>query len=256
MAVLHILGVILKILGIAVLSVIGLVILLILLVSLVRVGIDAEYIGGSLKASAKVCGKLIEVYPNSPLFEKLKNRHKKEKPKEEAPQPAETRPKEEKPKKRLKLNLSRDELLALAKKALHGVGHILTIRVDRFMLHYTAAGDDPYDTALIYGYVNGALSSLAPLCRKKFKVRDADVRTDVDFTADSMNIDFAIAVTMRIGQIFEGLFIIAFGALGIIIKNKRRLAREKRTGAADTNGEEIKQIEENTQAEERMNENG
>ena len=87
-------------------------------------------------------------------------------------------------------------------------------------------------------------------------MRDADVRTDVDFTADSMNIDFAIAVTMRIGQIFEGLFIIAFGALGIIIKNKRRLAREKRAGAADTNGEEIKQIEENTQAEERMNENG
>mgnify|MGYP000256298288 FL=1 len=75
MAVLHILGVILKILGIAVLSVIGLVILLILLVSLVRVGIDAEYIGGNLKASAKVCGKLIEVYPNSPLLEKLKNRH-------------------------------------------------------------------------------------------------------------------------------------------------------------------------------------
>ena len=136
------------------------------------------------------------------------------------------------------------------------MGHILTIRVDRFMLHYTAAGDDPYDTALIYGYVNGALSSLAPLCRKKFKVRDADVRTDVDFTADSMSVDFVIAVTMRIGQIFEGLFIIAFGALGIIIKNKRRLAREKRTGATDTNGEEIKQIEENRQAEERMNENG
>ena len=256
MAVLHILGVILKILGIAVLSVIGLVILLILLVSLVRVGIDAEYIGGNLKASAKVCGKLIEVYPNSPLLEKLKNRHKKEKPKEEAPPPAETQPKEKKPKKRLNLNFSRDELLALAKKVLHGVGHILTIRVDRFMLHYTAAGDDPYDTALIYGYVNGALSSLAPLCRKKFKVRDADVRTDVDFTADSMSVDFVIAVTMRIGQIFEGLFIIAFGALGIIIKNKRRLAREERTGGTDTNGEEIKQIEENTQAEERMNENG
>ena len=246
MAVLHILGVILKILGIAVLSVIGLVILLILLVSLVRVGIDAEYIGGNL----------IEVYPNSPLLEKLKNRHKKEKPKEEAPPPAETQPKEEKPKKRLNLNFSRDEMLALAKKALHGVGHILTIRVDRFMLHYTAAGDDPYDTALIYGYVNGALSSLAPLCRKKFKVRDADVRTDVDFTADSMSVDFVIAVTMRIGQIFEGLFIIAFGALGIIIKNKRRLAREERAGGTDTNGEEIKQIEENRQAEERMNKNG
>lgn len=256
MAVLHILGVILKILGIAVLSVIGLVILLILLVSLVRVGIDAEYIGGNLKASAKVCGKLIEVYPNSPLLEKLKNRHKKEKPKEEAPPPAETQPKEKKPKKRLNLNFSRDELLTLAKKALHGVGHILTIRVDRFMLHYTAAGDDPYDTALIYGYVNGALSSLAPLCREKFKVRNADVRTDVDFTADSMSVDFVIAVTMRIGQIFEGLFIIAFGALGIIIKNKRRLAREERAGGTDTIGEEIKQIEENRQAEERMNKNG
>ena len=53
MAVLHILGVILKILGIAVLSVIGLVILLILLVSLVRVGIDAEYIGGKPQGVGK-----------------------------------------------------------------------------------------------------------------------------------------------------------------------------------------------------------
>lgn len=265
MAVLHILGVILKILGITVLSVLGLIILVLLLISLVRVGIDAEYIGGSAKVSAKVCGRLIELYPDGPIVEKLKNRHKKEKPKE-TPPPADKPPAEEKPKKRLKLKLdfTRDEIMALVKKVLHGVGRILTIRVDRFLLHFTAAGDDPYNTALIYGYVNGALSSLAPLCRKKFRVQESDVRTDVDFTADSMSIDAGIAVTMRIGQLFEGLFIIAFGALGILIKNKLRLAKEKRAAkglSADGENEENKETnidktEENIQAEERMDKNG
>lgn len=255
MVVLHILGVILKILGIALLSVLGLVILLLLLISLVRVGIDAEYMGGRLKASAKVCGKLIELYPNGSLMEKLKNRHKKEKPQEPKPE-GEKPPAEEKPKKRLKFEFSRDELLALAKKALHGVGHILTIRVDRFLLHFTAAGDDPYNTAMLYGYVNGALSSLAPLCGKRFCVRVADVQTDVDFTADNISLDFGIAVTLRIGQIFEGLFIIAFGALGILIKNKRRLKKERRAAQNGACCEEIKEIEENIQAEERMDNNG
>ena len=260
MAVLHILGVILKILGITVLSVLGLIILVLLLISLVRVGIDAEYIGGSFKASAKVCGKLIELYPGGTLIEKLKNRQKKEKPKE-AP-PAEPKPAEqEQPKKKRKLNFSfsRDEILALVKKVLHGVGRILTIRVDRFLLHFTAAGDDPYNTALIYGYVNGALSSLAPLCKKKFRVRNADVATDVDFTADKMTIDFAVALTMCIGQIFEGVFIIAFGALGILIKNKRRISKENKAAkAAHKSGAEDKteNTEENIQAEERTDKNG
>ncbi|MEI3063160.1 MAG: hypothetical protein V8S72_09645 [Oscillospiraceae bacterium] len=87
-------------------------------------------------------------------------------------------------------------------------------------------------------------------------MRDADVRTDVDFTAP-MSVDFVIAVTMTHWPRYsQGLFIIAFGALGIILKNKRRLAREERAGGTDTNGEEIKQIEENRQAEERMNKNG
>lgn len=256
LAVLHIIGVILKILGITVLSVLGLVILLLLLVSLVRVGIDAEYIGGKLRASVSICGKLIEVYPNGSIMDKLKNRHKKEKPKEA--QPADNKQQEEtkQKKRRLNFNFTRDEILALVKKVLHGVGHILTIRVDRFLLHFTAAGDDPYNTAMLYGYVNGVCSSLAPLCSKKFRVREADVRTDVDFTADSISLDAGIAVTMRIGQIFEGLFIIAFGALGILIKNKRRLRKEPRVSQSDSSCEEIKNIEENIQAEERKDNNG
>ena len=69
---------------------------------------------------------------------------------------------------------------------------------------------------------------------------------------------------MRIGQLFEGLFIIAFGALGILIKNKLRLAKEKRAAkglSADGENEENKETnidktEENIQAEERMDKNG
>ena len=189
--------------------------------------------------------------PDAPPKEKKPKRIKKKKPKE----PAEGEPA---PKKKLKLDFTFDEIMALLKKLFKGLGTILTIHVDRFMLHYVAAGDDPYDTAVTYNYVNAALSTLAPICAKKYRCRDTDVWTDIDFTREQMQLDVGIAVTIRLGQILHGVNIILFGALGILIKNKMRLfserlrAKKEKTVDDDTVIEIEETKEENIQEEERI----
>ena len=99
-------------------------------------------------------------------------------------------------------------------------------KVDRFVLHYIATGDDPYDTAMTYGYVNAALSSLAPLCKKRFRVKDCSVWTDVDFTADKTFLEGGLALTINLWRIFGVVNSILFGALKILIRSKRRQKKE------------------------------
>ena len=133
------------------------------------------------------------------------------------------------------------------------MGKLFRIRVDRFMLHYTAAGSDPYDTAVTFGYLNAALSALAPICAKKYKSTDADVRTEIDFMKDKTEIDFGIALSFRLCHIFGAVNTILFGALGLLIKNKLRLLFEKIKAKKEKNtaDDDPEQMKENIQQEER-----
>ena len=159
-----------------------------------------------------------------------------------------------------------DEILALVKAVLRGFGKFGKLTVDRFMLHYVAAGKDPYATAMTYNYVNAALSSLAPICAERFIVKDCDVWTNIDFTEEKTRIDFGLCVVIRIGQVFRMAFAILFGALWILIKNKFRLLKDKRKNRGSGNEaspegqpEEANtenESEENIQEEERMDSNG
>ena len=248
------------------LIILGVIVAIIVAIMLVPVGADVAYEGGELRLSAKVCGMLLQLIPKPPADEtkpkkekKPKKTKKKKKQPEEQPQTG-----EEKPKKKLNLDFSMDEIMGLVKSVLRGLGRFgRKLSVDRFLLHYTAAGKDPYTTAMTFGYVNGALTTLAPICRRTFDTKDVDVWTDVDFTTEKMKVDFGVALTIRIGQIFGVLFTILFGALGILIKHKFRKFKEKRANkkagipengeAAADNREEISK---NIQPEERTDSNG
>ena len=248
------------------LIILGVIVAIIIAIMLVPVGADVAYEGGELRLSAKVCGMLLQLIPKPPADEtkpkkekKPKKTKKKKKQPEEQPQTG-----EEKPKKKLNLDFSMDEIMGLVKSVLRGLGRFgRKLSVDRFLLHYTAAGKDPYTTAMTFGYVNGALTTLAPICRRTFDTKDVDVWTDVDFTTEKMKVDFGIALTIRIGQILGVVFTILFGALGILIKHKFRKFKEKRANkkagipengeAAADNREEISK---NIQPEERTDSNG
>lgn len=205
------------------LIILGIIIAIIALIMLVPVGADVGYEDGEFHLSAKICGMLLQLLPKKPQDESKPKKEKKPKKKKEKPAKPKKPPKE----KKRRLDFNRDELLELVKAVLKGVGKFGKVTVDRFCLHYTAGGDDPYSTAITYNYVNAALSSLAPLCREKFIVKESDVQTEVDFAAEKTKIDFGLCIVIRIGQIFRMAFAVLFGALRILIKNKFRLMTEK-----------------------------
>jgi len=241
------------------LIIIGVIVAIIAAIMLIPVGADISYEDGQFALSAKVCGILLQLFPKAPVDESKPKKEKKPK------KPKKKKPAKEgegaAPKKKKKLNFSKDEILSLVKKVLNKFGRFgKKFNVDRFLLHYVAAGKDPYDTAVNFAYVNAALSSLAPLCSQRFNVKDCDVWTDIDFTIEKKKIDFGLAFTIRIGAFFALAFGIVFSALGILIRNKTRLLLEKirtkkdKTVAAAENKTEL--IEENIKPDERNENHG
>ena len=195
MAFLHILGIILKVLGFTVLGVLGLALLILLFLLLIPIGADFEYIGGEYKLSAKACGILIQLLPKKAL------------------------------------DLTKEEIFELIKKVLGSLKKFGQLTVDRFLLHYTAAGKDPADTAKTLAYVNASLCALEPICSRQFRVKDYDVWTDCDFTTDRMKLDLALCITLRLWQFGRVGVSAGFGALGILLRHKRRKRKEKKLAA-------------------------
>ena len=233
-------------------SILALLALLLLILLFVPVGVHVKYAEAGFCLSAKIS-----------RFEfKLLPRENKEKPDTLKPtEKKEAKPEKEKPVKEKKsFPFNFEELLALAKKAIRSLGKFGKLTVHKFMLHYIAAGDDPYKTAVSYNYVNAALSSLAPVCVQCFRVKDdVDVWTNVDFTREKMLIEAEASVTLRLIQLLHVALVFAFSALGIFIKNRLRLRREKRDKikankslTAANNTEE----KTNINTEERMDSNG
>ena len=229
------------------LIIIGILVAIIALIMIIPIGADIGYEDGELRVSAKAAGILLQLIPKPPKDETKPKKEKK--------------PKEKKP-----LNFSKEEIFSLVKKVLNKFGRFgRKFRVERFLLHYVAGGKDPYDVASTFGYVNAALSSLAPFCAKRFDVKDCSVRTDVDFSLEKTKIDFGICVTLRIGAIFALAFGVVFAALGILIKNKFRLFKEKlrnRGKKAEQTPADVQpdttteNTENNIQAQERKDKNG
>ena len=246
------------------LIVLGVIVLIIVGIMLIPVGVDYGYEDGELHVAAKVCGIKLQLFPKAPQDESKPKKEKKPKRLKKKKLKAQGEGDEAQPKKKKsKLSFSKDELLGLLTRVLGGFGKFgRKFKVDRFYLRYIAAGTDPYATAVNYAYVNAALAGLAPICAKRFKVKECQVSTDVDFIGEKMTIDLGMAISIRIGQILGTVFSILFGALEILIKNKLRLSRENRKNRkngpaqAETPEQITDKIEENIQAEERMEANG
>ena len=216
MAFLHILGIILKVLGFTVLGVLGLVLLLLLFLLLIPIGADFEYIGGEYKLSAKACGILIQLLPKKEKKEG-KPKEKKERKKKEKKPKKEKEGEEEKPKEKKALDLTKEEIFELIKIVLGSLKKFGQLTVDRFLLHYTAAGKDPADTAKTLAYVNASLCALEPICSQQFRVKDYDVWTDCDFTTDRMKLDVALCITLRLWH-----------AAALAVRTRRRLGGLRR----------------------------
>ncbi len=210
---------------------VGLVLAVLAAVLFVPVGADVSYIDGKFGLAARVDGFALQLLPKKERDPNKKPKEKAEKKKPEEPG-TEKKPAAEK-KSRLNLQLTKEELLELAVRSIRGLGKFGKIRVRRFMLHYTAAGDDPYNTAMIYGYVNSALCTLAPLCAKAFRVTGkTDVRTDVDFMAEKMSVDVLLSVTICLAQALRAGLAIGIAAVGVLLRSRKRRKMERAAAAS------------------------
>ena len=235
---------------------VGLLALIIAFILFVPIGADVAYLNGEFRLAARINGFAIQLIPR-----KAKEQKPEEKPKEEKPPEEPKEEKEEKPKR--DFNFTRDELLEIAKKALNGLKKFGKLTVRKFMLHWTVAGEDPYDAAMSFNYINSALSVLSPICAPIFNVTgDVDVRTEIDFMADSMRIDTELSITLRLIQVVRAAIAAGIGVIGVLRKRKKRLKKEaelaKANGeaAADENAQTTAIEQENNQPEERKDNNG
>ena len=207
-----------------VLIILGILFLIIFAIMMISIGIDFRFEDGVIRLSAKVSRFHLQILP------KRKTEKKEEKPKKKSEKQVKEKPeKKKKPEKEKKssIHLNIDEILELVGLVFRGIGKFgRKWKVERFVLHWIAAGFDPYITAKIYMYVNDALSQLAPVCDNRFYVKDCSVWTDIDFTLDDMFLEFGLTATIRIGQIVGVGLYLAFGALKILMKSKKRNKRE------------------------------
>lgn len=232
------------------LSIFALVLLALLVILFVPVGADVSYVSSEFSLALRVGFYSHKLLPKKKVSEE---------PAEEKTDATEAKPKKEKKKESSggdnilkKLELSFDEIIEIIKKALKGVSKFGKLTVHEFMLHYIAAGKDPYSTAMTYNYVNAALSALAPSAAKVFKVSgDVDVWTDIDFTREKMLADVRLSITLKLVQVLHVALVAGFGVLGVLIKNRIRVARKRRADKKQNKNTEI-----NIQTEERMDSNG
>ncbi len=239
--------------------ILGVFLALILLILFLPLGVDLGYEGGSFHLSAKLGSVLIQLFPKQRKDkEKPEKQNKKKRKKLEDEEEKEKKPKKKKP----GVSLNRDELLDLLQQVYYGIKRFNHAwKVDRFVLHYVAGGGDPYDTAVFYGKLNAVLSSLAPVCSRRFQVKDCSVWTDVDFTADSFFLELGLAMTITLWRLLGVINRLGFGALKILLRSKRRRKREekerKKAEEAQHPAEITERINtEKIQEEERMAANG
>ncbi len=200
---------------------------ILVLVLLIPVGIDFRYEEDIVRFSLKVAWKEIQLIP------KKKKSPDEEKPKEEKKPKKEKKPEEEtspEDKKKLSLPFNTEEIFELLKVLINSFGSFCgKVSVDRFVLHWICPGSwDPYLMARIYAVVNAGLSQLAPVCDYRFRCRDSSVWTDIDFVRDDMKLEFVLIMTIRIGQAVGSGLKVAFAALNIYLRSKRRVKREEK----------------------------
>ena len=211
------------------LIVIGSILAFFILIGLIAVGVDAGYEDEKLKISATVMGARIVLVPK-PLAKEKKTESETgaaEKTHEEAPS---------KPgllAKLLSTGLNKDEIVELIKTVLHAAGSLrkkLTVGILKFW--FVSSQKDPYDTVMVYNYVNDAVYTLSALVSGAVNVKKWDIRTAVDYNVGKPFVEARIKVTIRIGQMAHIAFAAGIAVLKILIRHKKMLRQQLKAETA------------------------
>lgn len=188
---------------------------LIALLLMLPVGVDAGYTGGQASVGIRIGPKVIWLYPGR--FGKAEHKKKKkEKPAEEA-QTVEKKPRS--------LNVDWDEIKAAGALFIRSVKR-LRFRVRRLRLHFISGSPDPYNAAMLYGYVSAGVNALG-----LGRLKHGDVQLGVDFAADAPVIDGYLSITIRVYYLCKFGLTMAFGGLRLLLAHRKRIKQEQKANA-------------------------
>lgn len=207
------------------------ILVLILLFLIIPVGVDAAYEAGNVCLKVKIAFARITILPRKAKAPKPEGETKKK----EKTAADEKAPEEKKPK--LKLGVS--DVLELLKIGLKALGRLRRqLSIDLFRLYVTVAADDPYDAVMRYGYLNAALASLAPLARRAFKLRQADVKTAVDLEGGENLIDAHFVASYQIWELFYIGLCAGLAALRWYLGKRREMKKTNENEAPEQTASE------------------
>ena len=173
---------------------IALVIITLFLIS--NVGVDFSFDGESMtmELAAKALGLTIKI----PLDSK-KKRVKRPKPEPKKPTDETPAPKKEKEKP------DWDFIFMIIENGIEALKRVRrSLAIDLLILHFKAATPDAARTALLYGRVNAILGALFPIIDSGLNVREREIETSVDFTAEKSTVYLRVVIVF---QIWELLYI-------------------------------------------------
>lgn len=199
-------------------------VVILLLVLFTPFGLAVDYTGGALKVSARVMCFDLPVYPKPAKKAKKPAAKREKKPSKAKKEPEKA---EKKPKKPLLTREMIPDVLRLALRTLSRFRRKLT--VNRFLLHVTVAGAEPYGAVMTYGGINYALATLGSAAGHAFNVRSSDVQTGIDFSAETYTVEAGVTVTIDLARILA----VACAAGVGFIKIKRRADKAAKAGVEE-----------------------
>lgn len=164
----------------------------------VSVGLDISYCEGQTTLYVRVAAFRFCIFPRKSKQDKVK-KEKTTKTKKQFP------------------DFTKEEVLDGIELAVRSVKK-LKFRLHKLKFHFISAFEDPYQTAMIYGYANAAVHAFAlPQNRR------ADVSLGVDFEQENYYLDGYLSVTIRIYYIMKLVCCVVCGAIPILWGRRKRL---------------------------------
>lgn len=187
------------------------VILILTVLLLIPIGVDGGYSGGKLVLGLRLGLLNLRIFPGSPKHKKLKKPKKTEVKKK--PSTGETT--------KEKVPLDKNELISIAKIGLKALGRLRRkLHVDYLRIRYTFATDDPFNTAMGFGYSSAALGAIMPLVENAFDIGERDIGTSFDFLGNKPVFDCWLTLTIQVWEVFY--IAIAFGIDYLKLKYKHK----------------------------------
>lgn len=183
------------------LLVLAVILAALLLINIIPVGLDGGFAGASPFLSARAGPFRIGILPREAGAEKARRQeaHLARKAERKAKKAAKEEQERREGKKKGSPVATARELVRMGLRTLSRLRRHL--RVDLFLLRWTAAAPDPCDAAMQYGAVCAALGALMPIAERTLMIREREMEVNVRFDLAKPEIEARVLLTLRVWEI-------------------------------------------------------